>query len=172
MDGFIQRMQALPFRCFDTAVYGFRPVKLCITPRYKVAMPVCNIALVVGIDRVVGSIGQQLHVLFEAGKIGTLGTLPGLYQSIDVAVHGFNADRICYRVCSSPGHGEWHRWLLIGAPPCHHPCKKGYGSMLLHRQQFSIVFIENILLPALRSARHRGRPHQHTRKYASIHNVR
>ncbi len=87
MNGFIQLVQAFPISGRNTTVNRFVPVECGIPARNEIAMPVGDIALVIGKDRVVRSVRQQLHILFERFKPVCLSSLIRLYQRIQRPVN-------------------------------------------------------------------------------------
>ena len=59
----------MPIGCRIAAIDRLGPIELWIAPRNEVAVKVSNVAVSVGIDRVVGRVCVQLHDLLELGVV-------------------------------------------------------------------------------------------------------
>ena len=81
MDDLVQRMRALPLSIPGGSINRVVPVEARVADRHEVAMPVCNVSFIVGINSVVGIVRTHVHRLLEVFKILRLRTQPRLHQS-------------------------------------------------------------------------------------------
>ena len=88
----LERQYAVPFRRRITAVHGPTPVEPGIPSWNEVRMEVGNVAVGVGVDRIVGRVGMEVHGLQVLGHVLRLGTRIGLGQCVHRIVHESNRD--------------------------------------------------------------------------------
>ena len=91
-DGFTDRMQALPFGGGIAAVDRALPVETGIAFGQEVAVEVGDIAVCIGVHRVVGRIGAQLHRLVEVLVAACLGARIRLREGLERLLHQLDRD--------------------------------------------------------------------------------
>ncbi len=90
----VQRSQPMPVRRRICAVHRVRVVETRIALRNKVAMPVRNRAVGIGVDRVIGRVRHQLHGLAILRVIARLCAQITLLQCLHRCIHQLEGDQV------------------------------------------------------------------------------
>ena len=83
----VERQQAVPFGGRVGAVHGLGPVELRIAFRDEVRVEERDVAIGIGVERVVGRVGVQVHHLLVLGEVARLGARVRLVQGLQRLLH-------------------------------------------------------------------------------------
>ena len=145
MNGLVQLMDTFPISSRNGSIYRQRPIVRRIPPRHEIAMPIGNIALIIGIDGIVGRIGPDIHGLFILVETIGLGDQPRFQQGIQRSV--------VLPQAQPPAIPAGHHRSMTGKIP-HHRFHHQHAIFFIihrerpcgHRHRLSFVFIDPILV--------------------------